>query len=208
MFARKSVLLAAFALCVAAPAARAQGPARPAPSPEVQARMKAWQKFRDTHKNVFALQQTLFGLEQLERDPKLRLNKSQAKTVVTVLKSWRNKPVMTDAQALKVNKQITEPLSLAQLKKLAAARERPERRPGAPGASQGARPGAAPRTGAPSGARPGGTNAPRMDASRFPAPREYNPLNPATIPMERQRESTKQRLDTLTKRLSERAAGK
>ena len=197
-------MLAALAAAVLiVPMAVAQRPGGGQVPPEIQARMKAWQKFRDTHKNVQSLQQTLVGLEAMEKEPRTRLTKAQAKTVVGVLNAWRNKPVMTDAQALKVNKQITAPLTVAQLKKIATAREGrgmgANRRPGGGGPGG---PGGAPG----GGARQGGGNQPRrMDPSQFPAPKEYNPLNPTTIPMERMRARAKQRLDTLTKTLTARA---
>ncbi len=205
----RTILFAALALSVAVPGGLAQN--RPNIPPEMQARMRAWQKFRDSHKNVFALQRTVGALEELEKDKKTQLTKAQAQKILPVLKAWRGKPVMTDAQALKVNKQITAPLSLAQLKKVAASGDRRTRRPGGPGGfnGTGGQPGAGgARAGA--GNRPRGNagNAPRFDASRFPAPKEYNPLNPNTIPMERQRTRAKQSLDNLTKRLTARAAGK
>lgn len=201
MFQARTILAALAIGALIMPTALAQRPGGGPPmSPEVQARMKAWQKFRETHKNLTSLQQTMAGLEAMEKDPRTRLTKAQAKTVVGVLKTWRNKPVMTDAQALAVNKQITAPLSVAQLKKIATARE--ARGMGAnrrPGGGQGG-----PAAGGGQG-RPGANQTRTFDPSRFPAPREYNPLNPSTIPMERMREQAAKRLDTLTKALAARA---
>lgn len=196
----RPILAGLTVLSIAVSGATAQTANRPQMSPEVQAKMKAWQKWRDSHKNIESLQRTIGGLEALEKDPKLKLNASQAKSVVTILKTWRTKPTMTDAQALKVNKDLTAKLSLAQLKKIATTRGgmgMRERRPGggAPSAQPGNRTGGnQPRT---------GTR--RMDPSRFPSPREYNPLNPSTLPWENMREGAKKRLETLTKQLTARA---
>lgn len=195
MIRMRSLPAALAAAAFLLPPALSQGPPPPPGQqlpPAVQARMKAWQKFRETHKNVEALQQTLAGLEEMEKTPATRLTKAQAKTVVGVLNAWRSKPVMTDAQAQKVNKQITGPLTVAQLKKIATA-------PGARGMGAGQRPGGG------SGARPNSGARRAPDLSRFPAPKEYNPLNPKTLPMEGMRTRATQRLDALTKTLTARA---
>src|ERR1051326_4065459 len=88
-----------------APAAFAQGPGGPGgpggfnPSPEMQAKMKAWQKFRENNKHLDQLGRTVRGLGRLEEDPKTAFTKDQAKKLVGIFKQWRNKPTMTDEQA-------------------------------------------------------------------------------------------------------------
>jgi len=194
MFSIRTILstLAVTALCVSVVSAQAPGGVQM--TPEMQSRMKAWAKFRDTHKNISSLQQTLFGLSELEKDPKTKLTKSQAKTILGVLQPWRKKPVMTDAQALKLNKQITGTLTQSQLKKIVAAPRIGQRSGGMRRPPEGA-PGAGTR-----GDRPR-----QFDPSKFPMPKEYNPLNPDTIAQERMRTMAKQRMNELTKLLTARA---
>ncbi|MEO7714704.1 MAG: hypothetical protein ABIY70_00760 [Capsulimonas sp.] len=171
-------------------------------SPEAMAKMQAWRKWRDSHKNIGAVGRSVRAISELEQDPRTKLTKPQAKTVLTVLKSWRAKPVMTDAQARKVNQQLTATLSIPQLKKLATMSA--DRRggpgggggrpggggPGGGGGFGGGRPG-----GGPGGGGPGGRGG--FDPSKMSAPHDYNPLNPATLPFERQRPRAKQQMDTL-----------
>lgn len=184
--------LAVTALCVSA--VSAQAPGAPQMTPQMQARMKAWTKFRDTHKNVSSLQQTLFGLSALEKDSKTKLTKAQSKTILAAIQPWRKKPVMSDAQALKLNKQITGTLTQSQLKKIITAPRMGQRSGGMRRPSAGA-PGTGTR-----GDRPR-----QFDLSKFPMPKEYNPLNPDTLPQERMRTMAKQRMADLTKLLTARA---
>jgi len=200
-------IFATFALaCLAAPFAGAQRPQGGGPPPEMRAKMKAWETWRAKHKNVTAIEQTLAGLDMMERDTKTRLTKAQAKKILPVLKAWRTKPVMTDAQARAVNKQITAPLTVAQLKKIAAAPASGQRGSGGSG-GRGGRGGpgmGGPPPGGTGGRPPGG---PPRDGKRpaMPSPKEYNPLNPNTLPFEQMRPMAKQRLDGLIKTLAQRA---
>ncbi|HEY3265754.1 MAG TPA: hypothetical protein VGM37_02420 [Armatimonadota bacterium] len=193
-------IMAVSALALLAPSARAQAPGGMQMNPQAQAKMKAWQTWRNNHKNVQSLQQTLGALQYIQQDPKTRLNKAQSKTILGVLKAWRSKPTMTDAQALKVNKQLTTPLTLQQLKKLATAPRGGRRNGGGGGGGMG-RPGGGGAPGGPGGGRPGGG----FDASRIPAPKDYNPLNPDTLPIERMRGRAKDRLNALTSALAAQA---
>lgn len=183
--------LAAVFLCSAT--AQAQGPGGGGPGgfqmpPAMQAKFKAWQHWRDSHKNVSSLQRTLGALNDMEQDPRTKLTKPQAQKVLAVIKKWQSKPALTDAQALQVNKQLTAPLSLAQIKKIAMASQ--GRRGGGFGGG-GGRPGGG-------GGRPGGGGGrPPMDPNAFPAPKDYNPLNPNTLPFARQRPRAKQRMGQL-----------
>lgn len=175
-------------------AAQAQGPGGGGfqPSPQMMAKFKAWQKWRDNHKNISALQQTLGGIQAMEQDPRTKLNKTQARTVLAILSKWHTKPVMSDAQARAVNQQITTPLNLTQIKMIVTASQR--RRgfgggQGRPGGGQG-RPGG--------GGRPGGFNPASM-----PNPKDYNPLNPSSLPFERTRARSAQRLTQLMAQLKQ-----
>src|SRR5262245_52401546 len=64
--------------------------------PEIQAKMKAWQKWRENHKSLASLQTMIFQLRELDKDPGGQLTKPQASKILTVLKSWRHKPTMSD----------------------------------------------------------------------------------------------------------------
>src|SRR5207249_12253005 len=93
----KAVLPAA-ALALVGQAALAQGPGGGGfqMTPEMQAKMKAWQKFRENNKNLDNVQRTVRGFRRLDDDPKTQLNKDQAKKILAVVKAWRHKPVMKD----------------------------------------------------------------------------------------------------------------
>lgn len=146
------------------------GPPMP---PAMQAKMKAWDTWRGTHPNIAALQRTLGGVTRLASDPQTHLTKPQAKAMLAVMNKWQAKPTVSDAQAKQINAQILASLTAAQRQTVA--------QPGRPGGFGGGRPGGGGGFG---GGRPGGG----FDPATFPSPREYNPLNPATQPMERSRD--------------------
>jgi uncharacterized protein YeaC (DUF1315 family) len=88
-------------------------------TPEMRARMEQMRKWRDSHKNVIQVQQTMGTLVEIDKDPKTKLTKDQAKKILAVVNTWKAKPVMTDDQAKGVNKQLTGVLNLTQIKKMA-----------------------------------------------------------------------------------------
>ena len=189
------------ALLLAA-AAHAQAPGGPGgfqPSPQMMAKFQAWQRWRDSHKNITALQQTLRGMQEMQQDPRTQLTRAQASKILPVLTKWRNKPVMSDAQARQVNQQITAPLSVPQLKKLASVSAQRGGRPGGFGGGfGGGRPGGGP--GGPGGPRPGGFGGGRPGGPggfTMPDPHDYNPLNPNTLPFQRMRPRAQQQIDGL-----------
>ena len=191
------VAAAAFVLAGAAHAQRPGGFGGPGfgpMPPEMQAKMKAWQTWGGTHQNVTALQRTLGGMTRLEDNPATRLSKPQAKAVLAVMAKWQAKPRVSDAQAKQITAQLLAPLSAAQRQQLT--------QPGRPGGGfggggfGGGRPGGGGfgggRPGGFGGGRPGGFGGGRppgggFNPASFPSPREYNPLNPATQPIERSR---------------------
>jgi hypothetical protein len=217
----KHWLLTAVAIATtlaSAPGVRAQPPGGPMPE-EIRARMQAWQKWRSTHKNVTALQQTMHGIQMLERDQATRLSKAQARKLLGILHTWRPKKTMSDAQAEAVNKQIAGMLTPAQRKILTRSRG-PEGPGGPPPGGMGGPPPpddmGGPPPGGPGGPLPGGMGGPppsgfgprpdrpSMSPRDFPSPKEYNPLNPDTLPFVRAREMEKRRLDELTISLKKR----
>lgn len=165
-------------------AAFAQGPGGPGgpggpsgfqPSPQMRAQFQAWRAWRDKHPSVMALGQTLRGLEEIEQDPSSRLNKAQAKTVLAVLKKWKDKPSVTDAEAQTISKELITPLNAPQKANLANAMQR---------RGFGGGPGGGVRRGfGGPGNRPGGFGGPggRPGMAMQP-PHGFNPLNPRTLP--------------------------
>ncbi len=119
------------------------GPGGGAPlPPAVMAKMQAWRSWRDTHKNVTSLQRSLGAITDMAQDPQTKLTKPQARTILAVIKKWQGKPALTDAQARVVNTQITSPLTLIQIKKIATAAQQRRGgfgggRPGGPGGGPG-----------------------------------------------------------------------
>lgn len=186
-------VLSAFALLCGAHTAYAQNPFNltPQQQAQIQAKRKAWEKWRENNKHVSALTQTLMGFAILEGNPKTALTKDQARKIVPILKEWRRRKVMTNEQALKVNRQLTAALTDAQLKKIATAP-----RTGRGGGMGGGRMG---------GGNGQGGQRPRFDPSKMPDPKDYNPLNPETLPFEGMRTQAIQRTDKMIKDLTARA---
>jgi hypothetical protein len=187
--------LLAATLALAAPVV-AQNPFNltPQQQAQIQAKRKAWEKWRENHKHVQALGQTVMGFGTLESDPKNALTRDQARKILPILKEWRTKKVMSNEDALKVNRALTGPLTDAQLKKIATT---PRFGRGGPGFGGGARMGGGAQR--PQGGRP------RFDISKMPDPKDYNPLNPDSLPFEGIRAQAKQRMDKLMQDLAERA---
>lgn len=158
------IAAATLVLAGAAHAQRPGGFGGPPLPPAMQAKMRAWDTWRGTHPSVTALQRTLGGLARLSANPQTPLTKPQAKVVLAVLTKWRAKPTVSNAQAKQINARLLAPLTVAQRQQLT--------QPGRPGGFRGRS----------RGGFGGGFN-----PASFPAPREYNPLNPATQPMERTR---------------------
>lgn len=176
----------AAAVTVVATGALAQGGGGFQPSPQMMAKFRAWQTWRENNKNITNIQQTMFGLGELEKDPKTQLTKEQARKILAVIKKWRNKPTMTDDQAKQVMKEMTGSLTDAQLKKMATA---PRFGQGGRGFGGGARPGGGGGFGGGGGGRPGG-----FDPSKFPDPAPYNPLNPDSSPFAKMSPEMNQRV--------------
>jgi hypothetical protein len=138
--------------------------------PEMQAKMKAWQKWNETHKGIGDLQTLLRKVERLDKEPGAELNKQQAGKMLAIIKPWRTKTEMTNDQANGVTKAVMGVLNPTQTAKLATMQGgrggmgggRRGGGEGGPGSSTGgtprlAGPGAPPTApGGPGGGRPGG----------------------------------------------------
>lgn len=194
---RKLVLVG---MALATAAMFAQGPGGMEMTPAMKAKFDAWRKWRDNHKNVSALQRTIGGLDALTKDSKNKFTAAQAKTMLGVITKWKDKKSITDAQAREINSALTKPLTAAQIKIM--AREMPQfgRGPGGPGGGPGG-PGGAPGGQGGGERRGGGMGGRTFDPSKMPSPKDYNPLNPATIPMERMRDRAKTQLSNVVAKL-------
>ncbi len=192
-----TALLVAGACAVGAPRGIAQGgPGGFQMPPEMRAKIAAWQKWRDQHKNLSNLQMMLYQVQEVDKDPATKLTKPQAGKMLAILKTWRSKPTMSDDQAKQVSKSIGGMLTDRQLKKMSTVQPPWARRGGGGGGFGGGRPG---------GGRPGGP----PGGFTFPDPPKngYNPLNPDTLPFERMRPMAKKSLDDFTAQLQAQARG-
>lgn len=192
--------------------------------PAARAKMDAWRKFNENHKNYRQLGQTMRAIGEMDKDPKTKVTKDQAKKIMAAVQPWSSKPTMTDDQALAVNKKITAALNLTQIKKMATLAQQQPRwgggggggRPGGGGGFGGPGGGGPPGGGGgfgggrPGGGGPGGGGAGGgrggFDPASMPDPKEYNPLNPATYPSGRMGERQKQRFTEFMTMLKTRAA--
>ncbi|MDQ2687857.1 MAG: hypothetical protein M3Y28_08330 [Armatimonadota bacterium] len=210
---RTALLAAALAVVASAPWAQAQRPGaggRPPGGGMPLGMGKQFQVMRqwgDKHRNLMTLGRTMRGLGELDRDPATKLTVAQAKQILPILKAWRHKPTMTDAQAVKVNHQITSVLKPAQVKKLASRRGPGGGPGGRPPGGFGRPPGGfgRPLGGGPPpggfGGRPGGGGF----GGPPNAPKEYNPLNPDTSPFVRDRARRAKGYDSMMAALAARA---
>lgn len=189
MMKKLALPLAAALLLTISGAVRAQGGppgGGGGPSPEMMSMFKKMGEWREKNKNLFNVGRTMGALAEFEKDKTTALTKDQAKKILAVVGPWKSKPVMTDANAKDLLKQVGATFTPAQAKKLAQiAKEAAARRGGfgggggAPGGG-GGRPGG----GAPGGGGGGGMQMDpaamkkRMDAMM----KGFNPLNFATIP--------------------------
>lgn len=208
---QRTALLAVALAAASAPWAQAQRPGaggRPPGGgmpPGMGKPFQAMRPWGDKHRNLRTLGRTVRGLGELDRDPATQLTAAQAKQILPILKAWRHKPAMTDAQAAKINHQITAVLKPAQVKKLTARRGPGGRPPGGFGRPPGGGP---PPHGA-GGGRPGGFGGPPPGGGRFggppPMPKEFNPLNPDTSPFIRDRARRVKGYDSMIAALAARA---
>ncbi len=149
------------------------------PSPEMMAKFKKWQAWRQSHPHISELGQTMRGMGELDKNPGTQITKPQAQAILAAIKPWRGKPVMTNDQALQVNKAITRPLSIPQIKKLATMGGPGGGRRGGGGGGFGGGGGGRPGGFGGGGGRPGGGG---PGGFTMPDPKDYNPLNPSTFP--------------------------
>lgn len=161
-----------------------------APSPEMMAMFKKMGEWRDKNKNLFSVGRTMGALAEFEKEPKTALTKDQAKKILAAVGPWKTKPVMTDANAKDLLKQVGATFTVAQATKMAQiAKEAAARgwggggggmRPGGggPPGGGGGRPGGGPPGGGGGGMMDPAAMKKRMDAMM----KGFNPLNFATIP--------------------------
>lgn len=179
----------------ALPVVRAQGFGGGMP-PEIAAKIKLWQKWRETHKNVSNLQTMLYQVTEMDKSPDSKLDKKQAGKLLAIYKSWSTKPELNEDQAHSVQKQIGDLMNLKQIQKMTTIQP-PWGRGGGGGGMGGGRPGGG-------GARPGGAG-----GFKFPDPPKgsYNPMNADTLPFEAMRAQAKHNMQEFMATLQQRAKG-
>lgn len=181
------------------------------PSPEMMAAFQKMRKWGEAHKNVRQVNGTLAALVEMDKEPATKITSAQAKKILGVVKPWQTKPVMTNEQAKGVNKQLAATMTIPQLKKMTTLQERGGGRGGqGGGGGRGQGGGGGGFGGGPGGGGPpgGGGGRPRFDvASINKMMREYNPLNPATIPDSPRKQRTVSRLNAAMTLIKQRASG-
>lgn len=190
-------------------------------TPELRAKFDKMRKFGESHKNYRSLSTTLRSIVEMDKDPKTKLTKDQAKKIWGAVSPWSSKPVMTDAQALAVNKQISGALTLPQLKKMASMSAQMGNRGGRGGGGGGfgggggggfgggggqGGGGGRPGGGGGGGFGGGGGGRGNFDPSKIPDPKEYNPLNPNSYQESPFSQRMKQRLNEFITLIKSRAA--
>lgn len=121
--------------------------------PDMQAKMQAYMKWGQDHKNALQLTRTLGSIGVLNREPENKLDKKQSAKVLAVIGQWKGKPELKEDQASTVEKQLTAILTEKQLKRLKS----PEFAQGGMGFPGGGGFGGGAGRGGPGGApRPGG----------------------------------------------------
>lgn len=205
------VLGSAMAQSPTAPKPGAQKPAKGAPAVDP----RAWM---DAHKHVNEVRRIVRDIEKLEESPTTALNKRQANAILAILTKYRTVPVMTDKQAVHVAEALLSPLTATQKVSIATMPQRGgpgggpggwhggwQGRPGGPDGDRGPRggseggPGRDHEMGGPGGPGGGGHE------HGFGGPgghgpfafKEYNPLNPDSMPMERMRARSLEHLNEL-----------
>ena len=158
--------------------------------PEMQAKLKKFMTWMENSKNLTNLSKAVYQIQEIDKEPSTRLDKKQSATVLATLKSWRNKPAMTDDQAKGVVKQISSVLNMNQIQEMQSVQLPWGGRGGGRPGSGGGRPG---------GGGPGG-------GFKMPEPPKngYNPLNPDTLFIESMRPQAKKRMDDFIATLAKR----
>ena len=83
--------------------ALAQPPGGGQMPPEIAAKIKAWQKWRDNNKNLSNLQTLLYQVRELDKKPDTQLDKKQAGDLLGIVKTWRTKPSKSKPRNVKPN---------------------------------------------------------------------------------------------------------
>ena len=178
----------------------AQPPGGGGMPPAIQAKIKAWQKWRENNKGVSNLGTAIRQVEEIDKDPGTKLDKKQAGVMLGIINEWKSKPTMNDDQAKGVLKKMTAALNVKQIQKMQTIQPFGGGRGGGMG---GGRPGG----GAPGGGggRPGG-GAPGGGMPSFPDPPKggFNPFNADTLPFEAMRPMAKKNMNDFVTSLKSR----
>jgi hypothetical protein len=207
-----ATLLVAGVYAVSVPGAQAQG----GPGggfqmpPEMRAKIAAWQKFREQHKNLSTLGDMLYQIQEMNKEAGYQLDKKQSASMLKIISPWRTKTTMNEDQAKNVSKQMGAILTVKQLKKMSTIQPPGRRFRGGGGGPGGGRPGGpgGPGGGGFAGGRPGGPGG-RPGGFQMPDPPKqgWNPFNPDSLPFERMRPMAKTRMDEFVAALNKQAKG-
>ena len=198
-----ALVIAGGAMGLAGKPAMAQGPGGGQMPPEIAAKIKLWQKYSEQHKKASELGMTVRKIEGMNKEDGFKLDKAQSAKVLTVMKTWSSKPILTEDEAGTAMKQLNSVLTVKQIKKMTTMPSGFGRGGGAGGGRPG---GGAPGGGAPGGGgRPGAPGGPG-GAMTFPDPPKtgINPFNPNSMsgPM---KDMAKKNLDTFKADLEKQA---
>ena len=164
-----------------------------------------WKKYNEQHKHLRELSQLMGRVEKLNQDDENKFSKPQSAKMLSLLSKNSAKKSLSEDDANALIKSVNGLMTTKQIKKMATFTDMRGGRPGGgAGAPGGGRPGGGgPPGGGFGGGRPGGGGPPGGAFKMPEVPKTgYNPLNPDTIPMERQRTRAKKGLDDFKAELS------
>lgn len=189
--------LALMSVVALAPSANAQGGFQM--PPEVQKKIKAWQKFSEDHKKLMVLGDQISQIGEMSKMAGYELDKKQAGVILKVIDANKSKTSLTEEEAGAMSKQLTTSLSAKQIKKMTTI-ETPRQK------MQKARAaGGAPGGGGGGAARPGGAAGGGMPSFPDPPAKGWNPLNPDSFPFEQAKPRMKEGMNKLVAELKARA---
>ena len=166
--------------------------------PEIKAKIAAWKKYSEEHKNLTTLSKTMRAVETMNKEPETRLDKQQSAKMLTIVNTWKSKPDMSDDDAKNVQKQISGMLNIKQIKRMSM----PDLAGGFGGGGQ--RPGGGGGFGKMGG---GGKMGGPGGMPKFPDPPKgtFNPMNADTLPFEQMRPMAKKSMEEFTSSLQKQA---
>ncbi len=191
--------LAIMSVTTLAPSAKAQGGGFQMP-PEIQKKIKAWQKWGEDHKKLTNLSDLIFQIGEMNKAAGYEVDKKQSTAILKIIDANKAKTSLTEDEAGAMSKAFTNVLTPKQIKKMTtieppSVTRRKAAMSGGMGGGGGARPGG------------GGGAAGGAGAFKFPDPpaKGWNPLNPDSLPFEQMRPRAKESMNKFVTDLKNRA---